>query len=304
MIESKFIWMDEKFVPWKKAQVHVLSHALHYGTGVFEGIRFYKTKKGSAIFRLQDHVHRLVESWKIFGEELALSEKQLCKAIIETVKVNKLKEGYIRPLIFLGYDRMGLDPTGLPVHVMIACFEFPAYLGEKAVRQGIHCNVSSFSRIHPNSMMTKAKCTGNYINSVLAKRESKDEGYDEAILLDHQGFVSECTGENLFLVRKGKLITPQSATVLEGITRESILEIVRKEKIPTLEETVTRDELYSAEEVFVCGTAAEITPVIEIDHRSIGSGKPGKVTMHLQKTFFEIVHGENSKYKHWLTLIK
>lgn len=304
MKESKFIWFNGKMVKWHEAKIHVLSHALHYGSGVFEGLRCYSTSQGPAIFRLQDHVHRLVESWRIFGEELAYSEKRLCQAIIETVKANKLKECYIRPIIFLGYDRMGLNPEGLPVQIAIAVFEFPTYLGKDAVKNGIRANVSSFARMNPNALMTKAKCTGNYINSVLAKRESADQGFEEAIMLDSQGFVSECTGENIFLMRKGKLITPQSATVLEGITRESIMEMAENLKIPVHEETITRDELYSADEVFLTGTAAEITPVIEIDRRAIGSGKPGKITQKLQSEFFSIVRGENPKYKKWLTLVK
>jgi branched-chain amino acid aminotransferase len=304
MKEAKFIWMNGKMVPWKDANVHVLTHALHYGTGVFEGVRCYNTDKGPAVFRLKDHVHRLVNSWRIFGEELAFSEDRIADAILETVKVNGLKACYIRPLIFLGAGKMGLNPIGVPAEMAIAAFEFPTYLGEEALENGVKVNVSSFVRMHPNSMMTKAKCTGNYINSVLAKRESIDDGLEEAVMLDVEGFVSECTGENIFVVRKGKLITPEGATILEGITRDSLTEIASDLGLTVSQERITRDELYSAEEIFLCGTAAEVTPVVEVDRRIVGTGKPGEVTKKLQQAYFDAVHGKTKKYLKWLSFVK
>lgn len=299
--ESKKIWMDGKLINWGDANVHVLTHTLHYGTGAFEGIRCYKTKKGSAIFRLQKHVDRLFDSCHILNIEVPFSNAQIKKAIIDTVKVNKLKECYIRPIVFIGYGAMGLYTQGNPVQVAIAAWPWGAYLGEDGIKNGIRVKVASFARLHVNISMTKSKTCGDYVNSTLAKSEAVASGYDEALFLDTSGYVSEGTGQNIFIVRDGVLLTPPLPSVLEGITRKSIIEMAKKEKIKVQEVNLTRDEVYIADEAFFTGTAAEVTPIREVDGRAIGSGKPGPITKKLQKLFFEIVKGEAKGYNSWLT---
>ncbi|MEN8263566.1 MAG: branched-chain amino acid transaminase [Nitrospirota bacterium] len=301
--ESKKIWMDGKFVNWADASVHVLTHTLHYGTGAFEGIRCYKTKKGSAIFRLQEHVDRLLDSCHILSIDSPFSNVKIKKAIVDTVKVNKLKECYIRPLVFIGYGAMGLYTKGNPIRVAVAAWPWGAYLGDEGIKNGIRVKVSSFTRLHVNVSMTKSKTCGDYVNSTLAKSEAVACGYDEALILDTSGFVSEGTGQNIFIVRDGVLMTPPLPSVLEGITRKSIIEMARKEKIKVSETNFTRDEVYISDEAFFTGTAAEVTPIREVDGRSIGNGKPGPVTKKLQKLFFQIVKGESKAYKSWLTYV-
>jgi branched-chain amino acid aminotransferase len=301
--ETEKIWMDGKLVAWKDAQVHVLTHTLHYGLGVFEGIRCYKTAKGPAIFRLQDHVDRLFASAHIVQIKIPFSQEDIASAVIETVRVNRLKECYIRPIVFIGSGEMGLYVMKNPIQVAIAAWPWGTYLGDEGIQHGIRAKVSSFTRHHVNISMTRAKVTAYYANSQIAKREVKEAGYDEAILLDTEGYVAEGPGENIFLVRDGILKTTPLTSILEGITRESILELAKEKKIPAVEQRFTRDELYIADEAFFTGTAAEITPIREVDGRVIGTGKPGPITKELQKTFFDIVHGKDQKHKSWLTYL-
>lgn len=297
------IWMDGKFLPWEHARVHVLTHSLHYGLAAFEGIRCYKGKSGSAIFRLPEHVDRLFDSAHIGMMAMPYDKKQIAEAIVETVRVNRLEACYIRPLVYIGYGAMGVHPGDNPVRVAIAAWKWGAYLGEEALANGIRACVSSFTRHHVNVSMTKGKISGYYVNSIMAKREAKADGYDEAILLDSEGYVSEGTGENVFIVRRGKLKTTPLTSILEGITRNSVIELARERGLTVTEERFTRDEMYIADEVFVTGTAAELTPVREIDNRTIGTGKPGPITLALQKAFFSIVRGEDSAHESWLTRI-
>ncbi len=300
---SKKIWMDGKLVDWADASVHVLTHSLHYGISAFEGMRCYQGKGGSAIFRLQEHVDRLFESAHITQLEIPYDRKQVADAIVETVRVNKLEACYIRPIAYIGYGAMGLYPSENPIHLAIAAWRWGAYLGEEGLTKGIKVKVSSLTRHHVNVAMTRAKISGYYVNSILAKREVKQDGYDEALMLDTEGYVSEGTGENVFIVRKGKIKTTPLTSILEGITRNTVMELARERNIPVLEERFTRDALYVADEVFLTGTAAEITPVREIDGRRVGLGKPGPVTMDLQNAFFKIVKGEDSSHKAWLTKV-
>lgn len=301
--ESKYIWMDGKLVDWHDAKVHILTHTLHYGTGAFEGIRCYRTKTGSAVFRLQEHVKRLFDSCHILQMEMPFTPDEISKAIVKTIKANKLKECYIRPLVYLGYGTMGLYPKENPVSVSIATWPWGAYLGDDGIKKGIRVKVSSFARLHVNVTMTKSKTCGDYVNSTLAKREAIACGYDEALILDTSGYVAEGTGQNIFIIRDGVLMTPPLPSVLEGITRRSIMEIAKKEKIEVKETNFTRDEIYIADEALFTGTAAEVTPIREVDGRSIGNGSPGPVTKKLQKLFFKIVKGEERAYKSWLTYV-
>ena len=303
MEKSEKIWIDGEFVPWHEANVHILTHTLHYGLGVFEGIRCYQTKKKkSAIFRLQEHVDRLFNSAIVLDIEIPFFKKKIFNTIVQVVKENKLDECYIRPIVFLGHNQMGLNPNGVDVRVAIAAWPWGTYLGDDGINKGIRVRISSFARHHVNITMTRAKACGYYINSILAKAEAVRDGYDEAILLDPQGYVSEGSGENIFLLSKGRLKTPTlSCSNLEGITRDSVFDICKHLKIETEEGYITRDELYIADEVFLTGTAAEITPVREIDNRTIGSGKKGKTTARIQKMFFEIVRGNHAKFNKWLT---
>jgi len=301
--KTEKIWLDGKFVPWHEANVHVLTHTLHYGLGVFEGVRCYQTKnKKSAIFRLHEHVDRLFNSAIVLGIDIPFSQKEIFTAVQLVVRKNKLKECYIRPIVFLGHNQMGLNPNGVDVRVAIAAWPWGTYLGDEGISRGIRVRISSFTRHHVNITMTRAKACGHYVNSILAKTEAVRDGYDEAILLDSQGYVSEGSGENIFLLSKGRLKTPAlSCSNLEGITRDSVFGIAKHLKIEVEEGRITRDELYLADEVFLTGTAAEITPVREIDNRTIGNGKRGKATTRIQKMFFEIVHGNHTKFKKWLS---
>jgi branched-chain amino acid aminotransferase len=297
------IWMDGAMVEWGEARVHVLTHTLHYGLGLFEGIRCYKTERGPAIFRLPEHVDRLFEGAQIIGIQIPFSAEQITAAIRQTVRDNALEECYIRPLVYVGYGKLGLNPLGIPIRVAIAAWPWGAYLGEEGLASGIRVRISSFTRHHPNIMMTKAKVVGNYANSQLAKVEAIQTGYDEALLLDPAGYVAEGSGENVFMVRNGVLKTPPLMSILEGITRASVVELARLEGIPLREEPLSRDEIYIADELFFTGTAAEITPVREVDKRPIGSGKPGPLTKRLQRQFFDIVHGQDERFKEWLTYV-
>lgn len=295
--------MDGKFVSWDDANVHILTHTLHYGLGVFEGIRCYKTGTGSAIFRLDEHVERLFDSAHIFMMKVPFSKEQIRDAIIETVKVNKMQECYVRPIVYVGYGAMGLYPKDNPIKVAIAAWPWGAYLGDEGLEKGIRVKVSSFIRHHVNVDMTRGKVCGYYVNSQIAKREAISCGYDEAILLDTEGYVSEGSGENVFIVRNKRIKTTPLTSILEGITRDSIITVARDMKIPVIEERFTRDEIYIADEAFFTGTAAEVTPIREVDGRMIGDGRRGKITEKLQNIFFDVVKGRNRKYSPWLTKI-
>jgi branched-chain amino acid aminotransferase len=297
------IWMDGSFVDWADANVHVLTHSLHYGLAAFEGLRCYKGRSGSAIFKLHEHVDRLFESAHIAMMTIPFEKKQVADAIVETVRINKLDACYIRPLLYIGYGAMGVYPADNPIKLAIAAWKWGSYLGDDALANGMRACVSSFTRHHVNVSMTRGKISGYYVNSILAKREAKADGYDEAILLDPEGYVSEGTGENIFIVRKGRLKTTPLTSILEGITRNAVIELAREQGLAVIEERFTRDEMYIAEEVFVTGTAAELTPVREIDNRRIGTGKPGPVAAALQKRFFAIVKGEDSSHDSWLTRV-
>lgn len=297
------IWMDGSLVDWADAKVHVLTHSLHYGLAAFEGLRCYKGKSGSAIFKLHEHVDRLFDSAHIGMMTIPYEKKQIAEAIVETVRSNKLEACYIRPLVYIGYGAMGVYPGDNPIKLAIAAWKWGSYLGDDALANGMRACVSSFTRHHVNVSMTRGKISGYYVNSILAKREAKGNGYDEAILLDPEGYVSEGTGENIFIVRKGRLKTTPLTSILEGITRNAVIELAREQGLVVLEERFTRDEMYIADEVFVTGTAAELTPVREIDKRPIGTGKPGPVTVALQKRFFSIVRGEDPSHDSWLTRV-
>ena len=303
MEETKKIWMNGNFVDWKEANVHILTHTLHYGLGVFEGIRCYETTSGSQIFRLAEHVRRLFDSAHIVRLEIPHSKEEITEAIRETVRINELKSCYIRPIIYLGYGVMGLNPINAPVEAAIAAWPWGTYLGEDGIKNGIRVKVSSFSRHNINSHMNRAKICGAYTNSILAKREAIECGYQEAVLLDSSGFVAEGTGENLFMVRDGAVSTPTACSILPGITRDTIMTILRDENIPIQERLITRDDLYTADEIFLVGTAAEVTPVREVDCRVIGEGTAGPLTKKLQKIYFDLVEGKLSNYNKWLDCI-
>ncbi len=296
--------MDGKLVPWDKATVHIMTHTLHYGLGAFEGIRCYSTPKGPAIFKLDDHVNRLFQSAQVFLLKIPYTRQEIKKAILETIKANKVKECYIRPLVYIGYGSMGLYPKGCPISVAIAVWPWGAYLGEDGLKNGIRVKVSSFIKNHVNSNMSRGKICGYYVNSQIAKKEAISCGYDEALLLDTEGYVSEGSGENIFIARNNTLKTTPLTSILEGITRDSILVIAKDLGIETLETRFTRDEVYISDEAFFSGTAAEITPIRELDGRTVGEGKAGKITRKLQSVFFDIVKGKNKKYESWLTYIK
>ncbi len=295
------IWLDGELVPWREARVHVLTHTLHYGLGVFEGVRAYPTDRGPAIFRLGDHTRRLFNSAHILRMTLPYDQATLDQAQIAVVRENGLDSAYIRPMCFYGSEGMGLRADNLRVHCMVAAWEWGAYLGEAAMEQGIRIKVSSFTRHHVNITMCRAKANGNYINSMLALQEALDCGYDEALLLDAEGFVMEGSGENIFLVRDGVLYTPDLTSALDGITRRTIMQLAAEADIPVVEKRITRDELYIADEAFFTGTAAEVTPIREVDNRPIGSGSRGPVTALLQKMYFDAVHGRSPVHHEWLT---
>lgn len=304
MLSGKKIWFDGEMVPWEEAKVHVLTHCLHYGTGYFEGIRCYALEDGrSAVFRLDEHVRRLFDSGQILGIPLPFTADQVREAILNVVRGNGLKECYIRPLAFLGYGEMGLYAPDNPLHLVIAAWPWGAYLGDEGIKNGIRAKVSSYTRHHVNVMMTKSKVSGNYVNSVLAKNEVKKAGYDEAIMLDTDGYVAEASGENIFIARQKRLKTTPLTSILPGITRESVLTIARDKGYEIQEERFTRDELYTADEAFFTGTAAEVTPIREVDNRKIGVSCPGVVTADLQRTFFSIIKGKDKKYERWLSYL-
>jgi len=293
------IWMDGELVAWADAKVHVLTHALHYGSGVFEGIRAYHTSQGPAVFRLTDHIVRLFNSAKIFMIDIPYSVEEIVEATKETVRVNNLDSCYIRPLVYLGYGEMGLNPLPCPVNVSIAVWPWGTYLGEEGIKHGVRMKISSWQRHDPNAMPPAAKGTGMYINSSMAKVEAIKAGYDEAILLSPQGYVSECTGENIFIVKHGRIVTPPvSAGALEGITQDSVRTIARDLDIEYQEANILRSDLYLADEAFLSGTAAEVVPIRSVDDRELG--EPGPITRRIQETYFATVKGEVDRYKDWL----
>ena len=297
------IWYDNQMVAWREAKTHVLTHTLHYGLGVFEGVRAYETKKGAAIYRLHDHTDRLFNSAHILGMKLPFSKDEINTAQQKAVKENKLQSAYIRPMAFYGAEGMGISAKHLSTHVIVAAWSWGAYMGQEAIEKGINVKTSSFSRHHVNSTMCKAKANGNYMNSILAHQEATNDGYHEALLLDTQGYVTEGSGENIFIVKKGKLYTPNLTSALDGITRDSVITIAHDEGLEVIEKNIKRDEVYTADEAFFTGTAAEITPIKELDRRMIGNGARGEITEKLQSIYFDTVKGENDKYEAWLTYI-
>ncbi|MBS0544112.1 MAG: branched-chain amino acid transaminase [Proteobacteria bacterium] len=298
-----FIWQDGKLVPWREATTHVLTHSLHYGLAVFEGVRAYNTAKGTAIFRLAEHTQRLINSAKIYMMDIPYSKDELMEAQKEVVRANKLESCYIRPLAFYGSEKMGISTIGAKVHVIIAAWPWGAYLGEEGIEKGIRVKVSSYTRHHVNSTMPRAKLSGTYPNSILANLEVTRQGYDEALLLDNQGFVAEGAGENLFIVRDGKIYEPEIASALTGITRDSIHSIARELGYEIITKRLTRDDIYLADEAFFTGTAAEVTPIRELDDRKIGEGRRGPVTAKIQARFFDVVGGKAPEYDNWLAYI-
>ncbi|TDP61541.1 branched-chain amino acid transaminase [Roseateles toxinivorans] len=299
------IWMDGELVEWRDAKIHVLTHTLHYGCGAFEGVRAYKTADGgTSIFRLQEHTERLFNSAKILRMKIPFSPEQVMEAQKSAVRENKLDSAYIRPLIWIGSEKLGVSPKGAKVHLMVAAWSWGAYLGEDGMKRGIRVKTSSFTRHHVNITMTQAKTVSNYTNSILANMEATDDGYDEALLLDASGFVSEGAGENLFIINKGVVYTPDlSAGALNGITRNTIFSICQDLGLKLVEKRITRDEVYICDEAFFTGTAAEVTPIRELDRIEIGVGSRGPITEKIQAAFFDIVHGRNPKYAGWLSKV-
>lgn len=298
------IWYNGKLVDWRNAQTHVLTHTLHYGMGVFEGVRAYETPTGPAIFRLQDHTDRFFNSARIVGMRLPFDKVAINKAHFEVVKANKLTSCYFRPMAFYGSQKLGVAPALNDVQVIVAAWSWGAYLGEEGMQKGIRIKTSSFTRHHVNITMCKAKANGNYMNSIMANNEATAEGYDEALLLDTNGYVAEGSGENIFIVRKGKLYTPDATVALEGITRDTVMAIAHDMGLELIEKRITRDEVYIADEAFFTGTAAEVTPIRELDKRPIGSGQRGSITQEIQERFLNIVHGKDVHYEKWLTYVK
>jgi branched-chain amino acid aminotransferase len=298
------IWMDGELVDWRDAKIHVLTHTLHYGCGAFEGVRAYDTVNGTAIFRLQEHTTRLLNSGKILRMKVPFSAEQINEAQRAVVKANNLKSAYIRPLIWIGSEKLGVSPKGNTVHLMVAAWSWGAYLGEDGLKRGIRVKTSSYTRHHVNITMTQAKTVSNYTNSILANMEATDDGYDEALLLDASGFVSEGAGENLFVIKGGVVYTPDlSAGALNGITRNTIFSICQDLGLKLVEKRITRDEVYICDEAFFTGTAAEVTPIRELDRIELGSGSRGPITEKIQSAFFDIVNGRNPKYAEWLTAV-
>ncbi len=298
------IWMDGEMVEWRDAKIHVLSHTLHYGCGAFEGVRAYKTVDGTAIFRLQEHTDRLFNSAKILRMAIPFTKEQVNEAQKAVVKANNLESGYLRPLTWIGSQKLGVSPKGNKIHLMVAAWAWGAYLGEEGMKRGIRVKTSSYTRHHVNITMTQAKAVSNYTNSILANMEATDDGYDEALLLDSSGFVSEGAGENIFVIKDGKVYTPDlSAGALNGITRNTVMHICADLGIELIQKRITRDEIYIADEAFFTGTAAEVTPIRELDRVQIGIGSRGPITEKIQSAFFDIVHGRNPKYAHWLTKV-
>ncbi len=299
-----FIWFDGEMVPWREAKVHVLTHTLHYGMGVFEGVRAYNTEnKGTAIFRLKEHTKRLHNSAKIVGMEMPFDEDTLNQAQLDVVKANNLKEAYLRPMAFLGSEAMGLRADGLSTHVIVASWEWPSYMSPESLEQGIRIHTSSYTRHHVNITMCKAKANGNYMNSMMALREALQNGYDEALLLDVDGYVAEGSGENFFIVRDGVLYTPELTSCLDGITRGSVIQMAQERGYEVREKRITRDEVYIADEAFFTGTAAEVLPIRELDNREIGCGARGPITAELQAAYFDAVRGRNDEHPEWLSPI-
>ena len=297
------IWFDGKMVPWREAQVHVLTHTLHYGMGVFEGVRAYHAEQGTAIFRLKEHTDRLFQSAHILGMEIPHSKEVLNEAQLSSVRDNKLDSAYLRPMCFYGSEGMGLRADNLKVHTIVAAWEWGAYLGEDNMKNGLRIKTSSFTRHHVNITMCKAKANGNYMNSMLALQEALRDGYDEALLLDVDGFVAEGSGENIFVIKDGIIYTPELTSALDGITRKTLVQLANDEGYEVREKRITRDEVYCADEAFFTGTAAEVTPIRELDGRSIGSGTRGPITEQLQTLYFDVVHGRVEKYNHWLSVV-
>ncbi|MDR1164129.1 MAG: branched-chain amino acid transaminase [Candidatus Accumulibacter sp.] len=298
-----FIWYDGKLVPWREATTHVLTHTLHYGMGVFEGIRTYKADRGVAVFRLREHMDRLLDSAHIFQMKVPFERDVLLEAHKEVVRANKLESCYIRPIIFYGSEALGIATSACSVHVAIAAWFWGAYLGPEALEKGIRVKTSSFTRHHVNVNMCRAKSVSTYANSILAHQEVAHDGYDEALLLDVDGYVAEGAGENIFIVKKNKLYTPELTSCLEGITRSSVLTLAAELGVPVIQKRITRDEVYCADEAFFTGTAAEITPICELDNRQIGEGRRGPVTTRLQNLFFDCVNGRLPAYQDWLTFV-
>ncbi len=296
-----WIWLDGNWLPWREAKVHVLTHTLHYGYGCFEGIRAYATPRGPAIFRLDDHLRRLEDSCRILAIDLPFDRASLSQACCQALTRNGLDSGYLRPLVFLGPEKIGVDPAGALSHVMIAAWPWGSYLGQDALEKGIRVRVSSYARHHVNVQMCRAKAISTYANSILAVREARRDGYDEALLLDTNGFVAEGSGENLFMVRDGQLYEPQTTSALDGITRRTVHALAGEMGLSVMAKPITRDELYCADEVFLTGTAAEVTPVVEVDGRRVGSGQPGDLCRRLQTAYFAAVHGETARHESWLT---
>ena len=298
------IWFNGKTVPWDEANVHVLTHTLHYGLGAFEGIRAYKCSNGkSAVLKLTEHMERLYASAHVAGIEIPYDIKTLCDAVVDLLRENGLDEAYIRPIVFIGDGKKGILPGDNAINVAVAVWPWGTYLGDEAIANGIRVKISSYTRMHVNSFMSKAKICGNYVNSVMARQEAADLGFDEAILLDSEGYVAEGSGENIFIVRNGTLKTPPLTSILEGITRKCVLDLAADEGIPVKEERFTRDELYIADEAFFTGTAAEVTPIREVDGKKIGSGNPGETTKRLQERYFAVIKGEDEKFRHWLDYV-
>jgi branched-chain amino acid aminotransferase len=305
-IQSDKIWLDGEFVDFDQAKVHILTHTLHYGLGAFEGIRCYKRADGkSAIFRLSDHIRRLIESCKICMIDVPFNQEQIERACVETVKVNGFEGCYLRPMVFLGHGQMGLSATGNKVRTSIAAWKWGAYLGDEGVEKGIRAKVSSFNRQHVNANMVKGKINGQYVNSILAKREVMASGYDEAVMLDTEGYVSEASGENIFVVYRDKVLTtPTGASILGGITRDTVMTLAGERGIEIVEQRFTRDMLYTADEIFMTGTAAEVTPVREVDDRPVGDGSVGPITQAVQASYFEHVKGASTAHPEWLTIVE
>jgi branched-chain amino acid aminotransferase len=297
------IWYDGKMVPWRDATTHVLTHTLHYGMGVFEGVRAYKTSQGTAIFRLKEHTDRLFNSAHIFGMKMPYDRETIMQAQLAAVRDNKLESGYLRPLAFYGSEAMGISAKTLSTHVIVAAWPWGAYLGKEALESGIRVKTSSFTRHHVNITMCRAKASSSYTNSILAHQEAAQDGYDEALLLDVDGYVAEGSGENIFIVKQGKLYTPDLTSCLEGITRDTIIRLAAEIGVPVIEKRITRDEVYCCDEAFFTGTAAEVTPIRELDRRTIGAGKRGPITTQLQAMFFDCVTGKAPKHQDWLTHI-
>ncbi len=301
--ENNKIWMDGEFVALKDAKINVLSHVVHYGTSVFEGIRCYETEKGPAVFRLEEHMQRLIDSAKIYKMDIPYTKEELIEAVIETIKVNNLKSCYIRPITYRGFKELGVNPLGCPIETTIAAWEWGSYLGEEEMKKGANIGVSTWRKPAPDTLPVMAKAGANYMNSQLANLEAGEHGYDEAILLDYQGNVAEGSGENIFIVENGKIITPNLASVLRGITRDTIITLARDLGYEVSEEIIARERLYLADEVFFTGSAAEVTPIRAIDNRQIGEGKRGPITKKLQDAFFSVVEGKSEDKHGWLTYI-